>query len=137
MSRSQRILLAIGLMIGVALIATEAQASESVCKGQAPAIGAVLKGPVLYIPDGERLCVAQDGSPQNWVEVQVLDARPGAASGDEGHRRLMAAAFARNADCVVTGESGERVTAACMIEGERLSARLNQSEIIKAAQAWR
>ncbi|MEK7431372.1 MAG: hypothetical protein V4514_23630 [Pseudomonadota bacterium] len=36
MSRSKRILLAIGLMIGVALIATEAQASESVCKGQAP-----------------------------------------------------------------------------------------------------
>ena len=50
---------------------------------------------------------------------------------------VVVAAFARDAVCVITGANGGRATAACTIEGERLGARLNQPEIIKAAQNWR
>ena len=135
-SRSKRILIALGLLLGVALVATEAQAG--VCGGQAPAVGAQLKGPVLQVIDGGHLCVAMDTSPSTWVEVQVLDPRlVRASTSDDARRRLMAAAFARDAVCVITGKTGDKVTAACMIEGEHLGARLNQPEIVKAAQIWR
>ena len=138
MSRSKRILIALGLLVGVALVATEAQATNAVCRGSAPAIGAQIKGPVLHVIDGERMCVALEPSPSTWVEVQVLDPRVVRAStADDARRRLMAAAFARDAVCVITGSYGGRATAACMIEGEQLSARLNQPEIAKAAQIWR
>ena len=136
MSRSKRILIALGLLLGVALVATEAHAG--MCGGQAPAVGAQLKGPVLQVIDGQRLCVATDASPNTWVEVQVVDpALVRASSADDAKGRLMAAAFARDAVCVITGANGGRATAACTIEGERLGVRLNQPEIIKAAQNWR
>lgn len=136
MSRSKRILIALGLLLGVALVATEAQAG--VCGGRAPAVGAQLKGPVLQVIDGQHMCVATDASPSTWVEVQILDPRlVRASSVDDARGRLMAAAFARDAVCVITGENAGRVTAACTIEGERLGARLDQPEIIKAAQIWR
>ncbi len=136
MSRSKRILIALGLLLGVALAATEAQAG--VCGGQAPAVGAQLKGPVLQVIDGQHLCVATDASPSTWVEVQVVDpALVRASSADNAKSRLMAAAFARDAVCVITGANEGRATAACTIEGEPLGARLNQPEIAKAAQIWR
>ena len=56
---------------------------------------------------------------------------------DDAKQRLMAAAFARDAVCVITGTSAGRATAACMVEGEQLSARVSQPEIAKAAQIWR
>ncbi len=136
MSRSKRILIALGLLLGVALVATEAQAG--VCGGQAPAVGAQLKGPVLQVIDGQHMCVATDASPSTWVEVQVVDpALVRASSADDAKGRLMAAAFARDAVCVITGVAKGRAIAACTIEGERLGARLNQPEVIKAAQIWR
>lgn len=138
MSRSKRILIVLGLLLGVALVATEAQAKEAVCRGPAPAVGAQLKGPVLQVIDGEHMCVAVDASPSTWVELQVLDPRlVRASTAGNARGRLMAAAFARDAVCVITGANGGRATAACMIEGERLGARLNQPQIAKAAQIWR
>ena len=136
MSRSKRILIALGLLLGVALVATEAQAS--VCGGRAPAVGAQLKGPVLQVVDGQHMCVATGVSPTSWVEVQVLDPRVvHASSADDARARLMAAAFARDAVCVITGVNRGKATAACVIEGEQLGARLNQPKIVKAAQIWR
>lgn len=138
MSRSKRIMIALGLMLGVALVATEAQATTSLCRGEAPAVGAQIRGPVLHVIDGGRLCIALEPSPSTWVELQVLDPRVmRTSSADDAKQRLMAAAFARDAVCVVTGTSAGRATAACMIEGEQLSARLSQPEIAKAAQIWR
>lgn len=138
MSRSKRILIALGLMLGVALVATEAQATTSVCRGEAPAVGAQIRGPVLYVIDGGRLCVALEPSPSTWVELQVLDPRVvRTSSADDAKQRLMAAAFARDAVCVITGTSAGRATAACMVEGEQLSARVSQPEIARAAQIWR
>lgn len=137
MSRSKRILMALGLMLGLALVATEAQAKGPVCGGATPEVGAQIRGPVLHVTDGERLCVAVDASPASWVEVQVDAGLVRASNGGDAKGRLMAAAFARNAVCVVTGRSGDRATAACTIDGERLSARLNQPTVTKAAQAWR
>lgn len=129
-------MIALGLLLGVALVATEAQAG--VCGGQPPAVGAQLKGPVLQVIDGQHMCIATDASPSTWVEVQVVDpALVRASSVDDAKGRLMAAAFARDAVCVITGAKEGRATAACTIEGEHLGARLNQPEIIKAAQIWR
>ena len=136
MSRSKRILIAAGFLLGIALVATEAQATT--CRGEAPAVGARIRGPVLHVIDGGRLCVALAPSPSTWVELQVLDPRVmRTSSADDAKQRLMAAAFGQDAVCVITGTSAGQVTAACMIEGEQLSARLSQPEIAKAAQIWR
>lgn len=137
MSRSKRILMALGVMLGIALVATEAQARAPACGGPTPAVGDQIKGPVLHVIDGQRLCVAVDASPTTWVELQLDAGIVRASDGGDAKARLMAAAFARNAVCVITGRSGGRATAACTIEGESLSARLNQPAVTKAAQAWR
>lgn len=132
--------LLLGLLLagGIALVATEAQAETAVCKGAAPAIGETLRGPILHVSDGERLCVALDANPDHWVEVQVLDAPLQKASAVSANRgALMAAAFAQNAVCVVTGLVDGRATARCEIEGEPLAERLRQPGIAKIGQAWR
>lgn len=136
-SRSKRILIALGFMLGLALVATEAQARSAACGGSAPAVGAEIRGPILHVIDGQRLCVAVDASPSTWVEIQVDSELVRASNGGDAKGRLMAAAFARNAVCVITGQNSDRATAACTIEGERLSARLDQPGITKAAQDWR
>lgn len=101
-------------------------------------MGAQIRGPVLHVIDGGRLCVALEPSPSTWVELRVLDPRlVRTSSADDAKQRLMAAAFARDAVCVITGTGAGRATAACTIEGEQLNARLSQPEIAKAAQIWR
>lgn len=133
----------LGLLLaaGLALVASEAVAApaDSVCRGVAPAVGQTLKGPILHVVDGDHLCVAQDVSPETWVEVQVLDAALQKAVVNEHRTRgaLMAAAFAQNAVCEITGVAGGVPLADCRIEGEALSSRLSAPDIVKTGQAWR
>ncbi|HEY2355973.1 MAG TPA: hypothetical protein VGH86_00880 [Phenylobacterium sp.] len=45
-------------------------------RGPAPAYlssGATFSGPVVYVGDGDSLCVAVGEGPQNWVEVRLAD----------------------------------------------------------------
>ncbi len=61
------------------LTATEAQADP--CKlipdrGSAPAWlkpGATFSGPVVYVGDGDSLCVALGQAPSQWLEVRLAD----------------------------------------------------------------
>ena len=81
---------------------------------------------------------ALDASPDRWVEVQVLDAPLQKASATTVSRgALMAAAFARNAVCTVTGLVDGRAAARCEIEGQPLAERLRQPDIAKIGETWR
>lgn len=126
------LLLAGGLAVG------QAQAQDGVCRGKAPEVGATLKGPVLHVIDGERLCVALGPATDQWVEVQVSDASlQKASAGKPARGSLMAAAFARNAACSVTGIVDGRAVAACRIEDRPLAETLGQPDIVRIGQAWR
>jgi hypothetical protein len=126
---------------GVAIAAGQTQAAptESLCRGAAPAVGQILKGPILHVVDGERLCVALDADPETWVEVQVLDAplQKAAVTSPRTRGTLMAAAFAQNATCEIKGVVDGVPTADCQVEGEPLSTRLASPEIVRIGQAWR
>lgn len=138
MSGFKRFLVGAGLLLGLVLLASEAQAQDDVCRGQAPAPGKVLRGPVLHVIDGQRLCIALDALPSRWVEVQVTQHPLLQASTNTNARgTLMAAAFGQDAVCMVTGQVDGRPLAACMIGGEDIAQRLRQPEAIKIGLAWR
>lgn len=134
-----RHLLLSALLAGaLALLATEAQAEDAICRGAAPAVGATLAGPVLHVIDGERLCVAQGFDPATWVEVQIAEAQLHKTSDAPPARgALMAGAFAQDAVCTVTGLVDGRAIATCQVEGRPLAERLGQPDIATIGQTWR
>jgi hypothetical protein len=99
--------------------------AESVCLGGAAAAGATVHGPVLDIADGSSLCVATSPDLTTWVKIKVPQLK--ATRGE-----LMAAAFGKNATCVV-GRNGE---GSCVVEGAALAQTLQRPEIVKAATDW-
>ena len=104
----------------------QARAETSACKGAPPVAGAQLHGPILNVPDANTVCVAQGHSPGSWIAVRLAEPAPDRAT-------LMAAAFGKNAVCVV-GSDGR---ALCVVEGAPLSQLLQQPELQKASLAWR
>ena len=126
------------LLLAGGLFAGQAQARDTICRGQTPEVGATLSGPVLHVIDGERLCVALGPATDLWVELQVSDAsQRKTSSGKPARGPLMAAAFARNAVCSVTGLVDGRAVAACRIEDRPLAETLGQPDMVRIGQAWR
>lgn len=110
----------------VGLMAAAAAHAADLCRGPKPGPGASIRGPVLVIADGSSLCLGQSGPPSGWVRVPLARVRANQAA-------LMAAAFGKNATCVInsTGE-GE-----CVIEGEPLASILRKPEIAQSSGVWR
>ena len=100
--------------------------ASTICRGHVPAAGAVVRGPVLFIPDGSSVCVATAQSPTTWVRITL----PSLAA---TRSTLMAAAFAKNAVCRIRRDG----TGRCLIEGVDLLAALHRPEVVKAAASWR
>ena len=96
------------------------------CGTEQPFAGEVLHGPVLEIPDASSLCIALGASPAAWVSVQLPNLGVTRSA-------LMAAAFGKNATCVV----GADLRATCNVEGKRLTDQLHRPAILRAALAWR
>ena len=101
-------------------------AAISVCGGPAAQPGQSLHGPILYIAGGDTVCVALAPDPSTWVPVTL--ARPASDTSV-----LKAAAFAKNATCVI-GADGLGV---CDIEGQKLADLLQHPSIVQAALDWR
>lgn len=135
------LLLGLALAGGIVLAGGEAQAApgDSICRGSAPAVGQTVRGPILHVVDGDRMCVALDVSPSSWVEVQVLEAplQKASASTPRARGALMAAAFAQNAVCEVKSVLDGLPLAECRIDGQPLTQRLATPDIVKTSQAWR
>jgi hypothetical protein len=96
------------------------------CGTRQPFAGEVLHGPVLEIPDASSLCIALGASPAAWVAVQLPDLAV-------TRQALMAAAFGKNATCVIGGD----LRATCVVEGKRLIDQLHRPVILRAATGWR
>ncbi len=126
----------IGCAAALAVGLAGAGAAEAgVCRGEVPADAAEIRGPVLHVPDGERICVALSPDPRDWVELRVADA---SLAEDAGKARgaLMAASFGQDVTCRFDGTLAGGVAACRTAKGD-VAGLVQTPRIIKAGQAWR
>ena len=95
-------------------------------KGPAPAWlrhGAAFAGPVVYIGDGDSLCVAVGPTPSEWVEVRLADfyaPELHAAGGAQARTALMRLADRQHVDCIADHQTYDRIAATCRLRGRSL-----------------
>ncbi len=122
---SKSLIFPLSIAMAAATLAGAAR-SAAICQGPQPASRVAIHGPVLAVPDGSSLCIATGTSPSAWVRIPLSHlqvTRPA----------LMAAAFGKNATCVVDAQG----RGSCVIEGQSLAAALHQPEMVDAALDWR
>jgi micrococcal nuclease len=96
-------------------------------KGPAPAWlhrGAAFAGPVVYVGDGDSLCVDVPGiGPSGWVEVRLSDFYAPELhdeGGAEAKRALARLAKGRRVECTAEHQSYDRMVATCLLRGRSL-----------------
>ena len=112
-------------------------------KGPMPAYlspGATFSGRVVYVGDGDGLCVAVGQGPETWVEVRLEDFyapelhEPG---GPEAKSALEGLAMGRRAVCVADHQSYDRVVARCSIGGRELGDLMRSAGVAEGGNAYR
>jgi micrococcal nuclease len=89
--------------------------------------GRAFSGPVVYIGDGDSLCVAVGPTQGDWVEVRLADfyapelAAPG---GRQAKAALERIAMGRRVECVAQHRSYDRVVSRCTLGGVSLGDRM-------------
>lgn len=89
--------------------------------------GATFSGPVVYVGDGDSLCVGLGPRPDRWVEVRLADVYAPELRAPQGARAkaiLETLTRGRRLDCVAQHRSYDRVVATCRLDGRLLSDRL-------------
>jgi micrococcal nuclease len=89
--------------------------------------GRAFAGPVVYVGDGDSLCVAMGPPPAHWVEVRLADVYApelAEAGGRSAKAILEQVALGRRLDCVAGRRSYDRIVATCRLEGHLVSVRL-------------
>src|SRR5512143_2426398 len=130
------------LVVGLAL-AFDAAASQAIadpCKavpdrGPAPAYA----GRVVYVGDGDSLCVATGQGPKGWVEVRIADffaPELHEAGGEAAKATLARLAYGRWATCVADHQSYDRIVAACRIGGRDLGDMLRAAGAVEGGRAY-
>ncbi|MBI1405406.1 MAG: hypothetical protein GC145_04705 [Caulobacter sp.] len=133
--------LAAGL-IGLASPAAAAGNTADVCAAPAPAPGATVHGPVLFVETGDTLCVALGETPDQWVRLSLADApadnpirRASTTRANDNPRgALLAVAFSQNVDCNVQAD-GRAICA--LQDGRSIGAALRQPTAWAAGKEWR
>ena len=131
-------MLALATLLSLALSTVPAP-SDGPCAGKPPAIGELLRGPVLHVLDGVTLCVALGARPDAWVPLQLVVARTGPKTNHGAPTRgtLMAVAFAQDVTCQVVGVSGGRTLADCWVDDHLIAERINDPDAVLQGRLWR
>ncbi|PIB90629.1 hypothetical protein [Caulobacter sp. FWC2] len=111
------------LVVGFAVLAATPALA---CSARAMA-GETVSGPVLEVPAAGVICVALGPKPSDWVLVRL----DGGASIDR--KILMAAAFSRRVDCVMSAEDRGR----CSLDGADVVTLAQTPTVQQAAISWR
>lgn len=85
--------------------------------------GSSFTGPVVYVGDGDSLCVGTGPGGSEWVEVRLADFYAPELSSPEGpaaKRALEHLAMRREVSCVAQHQSYDRIVARCELEGRSL-----------------
>jgi endonuclease YncB( thermonuclease family) len=102
--------------------------------------GARLSGPVIYVGDGDSLCIAVGQGPANWVEIRLADfyaPELHSPAGPAAKAKLKNIAMGRNADCIATHRSYDRMVATCRIDGHSIREMLKASGIVEGGSGYR
>ena len=121
---------AVGALVAVATLAAASAAADP-CqaisdRGPLPAWlsrGSTFRGPVVYVGDGDSLCVAVGAGAANWVEVRLADfyapeiREPAGPAAKAALERL---AMGRQTECRADHRSYDRIVARCAIAGHSI-----------------
>jgi endonuclease YncB( thermonuclease family) len=131
--------------LAAALVTSAAHADP--CKaipdhGPAPGYlhpGATFSGKVVYVGDGDSLCVAVGPGPQQWVEVRLADFYAPElhdAGGEQAKATLSRLAYGRQATCIAEHQSYDRMVAACKIDGRSVGDMLRAAGVKEGGRAY-
>jgi endonuclease YncB( thermonuclease family) len=101
--------------------------------------GAHFSGPVVYVGDGDSLCVAVGQGPANWVEIRLEDfysPELHSPTGSAAKAALEGIAMGRNAECVANHQSYDRVVATCRIGGRSIGDLLRAAGIVEGGNGY-
>jgi endonuclease YncB( thermonuclease family) len=121
----------LGLSLALSAASWAASARADPCRaipdhGAAPdylAPGRTFTGPVVYVGDGDSLCVAVGPGAVGWVEVRLADfyaPELAAAGGAEAKAALTRIAKGRQATCVADHQTYDRIAAVCRLGGRSI-----------------
>ena len=99
--------------------------------------GTPFSGPVVYVGDGDSLCVATGPGPGAWVEVRLGDfyaPELSQAGGREARAALAKIASGRRVECVADHRSYDRVVAVCRLQGVSLGVRMRAAGIAEGGR---
>ena len=94
--------------------------------------GRVFSGPVVYVGDGDGLCVALGSDPVRWVEVRLADfyapelREAGGLAAKSALDRITAG---RTVTCTADHRSYDRVVAVCRLEGASVGDLLRRAGV--------
>lgn len=128
-------------LIAASFLATAlggAAQAATVCGGAPPEGVAEIRGPVLEVLDGERICVALGADPSLWAPVRLADGPMKVSDSPPPTRgALMAASFGQDVACRIVGRDAEGLIAECLTQQGSVGQLAQQPWIIKAGQVWR
>lgn len=114
------------------------------CTGPSPVAGVQIRGPVLHVIDGETICVALGYAPDEWIRLRLADAPVASpirhisnTPQADPKSVMMAAAFARMAECRTELDANREVVAVCTVDGVPLGRALRDGGVIAASMSWR
>lgn len=96
--------------------------------------GSQFNGKVVYVGDGDSLCVAVGSGPESWVEVRVADfyAPELTAKGGQAAKAALARiAMGKHAQCRAEHRSYDRVVARCLIAGKSIGDLMRSAGIVE------
>ena len=127
-----------------ALAGTARAETVAPCTGPHPVAGAQIRGPVLHVIDGDTICIALGYAPDEWIALRLADApvtspirRVSSREETDPRAVLMAAAFARMAECRTELDRRGEVVAVCTVDGVPLGRALRDGSVIAAGMSWR
>lgn len=91
--------------------------------------GSFFAGEVVYVGDGDSLCVAVGPDPDGWVEVRLADfyaPELNEAGGRLARQRLVDLVMGRRLECIAGRRSYDRIVAACTLNRRSLAEQMRE-----------
>lgn len=128
-------LAAIFFLVGTAALADPCTAIPD--KGPMPDYlnrGAEFSGRVVYIADGDGLCVARGLTPDQWVEVRLQDfysPELNAPGGQAAKQALSRVVAGRTVQCRADHRSYDRIVATCRLNGQSVGDLMRRAGVVE------
>ena len=114
-------------IVVTAMVLACAATTSALAAPPSPSHPVIVSGPVLDVPEAGVISVALGPRPEQWVRVRLVGAE------QLDRKRLMAAAFSKRVECVLTATGAGD----CRLAGEDLAAIAGAPTISRIADQWR